>query len=74
MESNPVVLRAVIWFFWKKGFKPVDIHRELAAVCGDDGPLERTVQRWVSAFDNGRDVLEDNARSGRPVTAVTQSK
>ena len=30
------------------------------------------VVRWLRAFSAGRDSLEDDPRSGRPITAATQ--
>ena len=34
--------------------------------------LQSTVQHWAAEFKRGRESLEDDPRSGRPVTAITQ--
>jgi [histone H3]-lysine36 N-dimethyltransferase SETMAR len=48
--------------------QPTDIHNELHTVFGDQAPLLRTVQRWSKSFREGREEVEDEERSGRPVT------
>ncbi|CAF1684678.1 unnamed protein product, partial [Adineta ricciae] len=47
------------------------IHDELHNVFGDDAPSYRTVARWVQWFRDGREVVEEEERSGRPVTEST---
>jgi len=70
MENSQHVQRSIIWFLWKKKTKAADIHRELVQVCGDAAPCDRTVRKWVALFDQGKNSVEDDARSGRPATAV----
>ena len=50
---------------------PIVICNELHTVFGDQAPLLRTVQRWSKAFLEGREEVEDEERSGRPVTETT---
>jgi hypothetical protein len=50
---------------------PIVIYNELHTVFGDQAPLLRTVQRWSKAFLEGREEVEDEERSGRPVTETT---
>lgn len=38
---------------------------------GPDAPHYRTVAKWVALFKEGRDSLEDDPRSGRPITKFT---
>ena len=49
------------------------IHEELIAASGDYYVWYPTIVRWLRAFFAGRESLEDNPRSGRPITAVTQN-
>ena len=51
--------------------QPVVIHNELQTVFGDEAPPLRTVQRWSKWFHEGREEVEDDGRSGRPVTETT---
>ena len=51
--------------------QPVVIHNELQTVFGDEAPPLRTVQRWSKWFHEGREEVEDDERSGRPVTEAT---
>jgi hypothetical protein len=55
----------------KLGVTPIDIHKELLLALGDSAPSYRTVARWASEFNNGREDVKDDSRSGRPVTSVT---
>lgn len=41
-------------------------------VYGDSTPAYSTVAKWVGEFKRGRESLEDDPRSGRPATAVTE--
>ena len=50
----------------KLGIAPIDIHSELEFALGDLAPSYRKVARWVNEFNNGRDDIKDDLRSGRP--------
>ncbi|CAF1536206.1 unnamed protein product [Rotaria sp. Silwood1] len=47
------------------------IHDELHTVFDDEAPSYRTVARWTQWFREGREEIEDEERSGRPVTETT---
>ncbi|CAF3783800.1 unnamed protein product [Rotaria sp. Silwood1] len=47
------------------------IHDELCTVFGDEAPSYRTITRWAQWFREGREEIEDEERSGRPVTECT---
>ena len=64
--------RAVIKFFSKLGKNATDIETELKIVYGDSTPPYSTIAWWVAEFRRGRENLEDDPRSGRPHTAVTE--
>ena len=44
---------------------------DMVATLRDDAPALLTVQKWAAEFKRGRESLEDEPRSGRPVTATT---
>ena len=48
-----------------------DIHEELYSVHGDQAPCLRTVERWCQRFREGQEELDDETRSGRPISATT---
>ncbi|CAF1574709.1 unnamed protein product [Adineta steineri] len=54
------------------GLTATQIHNELAAVYGPDVVSYSAVTRWIQRFLNKRESLEDNPRSGRPLSAITQ--
>lgn len=65
--------RIVIKFLWKSGKRPTEIHQEMTKVYGDDIPSVQTVRKWVRDLEEGRESLEDEQRSGRPVSASTEA-
>jgi len=67
--------RAVIEFLTAEKFPPLEIHKRMQAVCGDQCVDVSTVRRWVRRFKDGelgQADLSDKTRSGRPVTASDQ--
>ena len=40
--------------------------QRLREACGDGTLSYRTVARWVKAFQEGRDAVQDNLLTGRP--------
>ncbi|KAL4714916.1 hypothetical protein ACJJTC_014287 [Scirpophaga incertulas] len=59
-------VRAVIRFLSAKGVKPIDIHREICEVDGQNIMSDGMVRKWVRAFKDGRTNVHDEERSGRP--------
>jgi len=62
---------AVIEFSTVRKVPPIETHRQMQAIYGDQCVDVSTVRRWVRRFKDGelgqRD-LSDKTRSGRPVT------
>jgi transposase len=72
MEENlKFEQRAVIKFFTKRGKNARQIEEELRLVYGDTTPAYSTIAKWVAELKRGRESLNDDPRSGRPATAVT---
>ena len=53
-----------------RGKTPTEIHNALHEVYGDSVVDRSTVSRWASCFHEGRVSIQDDPRSGRPVTAT----
>ena len=49
---------------------PTEIYNALHEVCGDSVVDHSTVTQWASRFREGRVSIQDDPRSGRPVTAT----
>lgn len=62
--------RAVIKFLTREGVHFTEITKRMKAVYKEASPSESTVRRWANEFKRGRESLEDDARSGRPETAL----
>ena len=63
--------QAVIKFLRKKGISARETFFRLQSVYGKQNVSERTIYRWRSWFENGRERLADNLRSGRPTSVAT---
>ena len=59
-------MRSVIRFLNAKNMKPVEIHRQLCDVYGEQAMSSSLVWRWVRLFNEGRETVHDDPRSGRP--------
>ena len=46
------------------------IHEELATALGPDAPAYRTVAKWAERFREGREDVNDDLRSGRPLSEL----
>lgn len=68
---NKIEYRAVIKFLTKQGKPPKTILEEMLAVYGDDCPSKSTICEWSKLFKHGRESLDDDPRSGRPVDVIT---
>ena len=44
---------------------PIEIHHQICQVHGDNAMSDGLVRKWVRMFNEGRDNLHDEARSGR---------
>jgi len=67
--------RAVIEFLTAEKVPPIEIHRRMQDVYGDQCVDVSTVRRWVRRYKDGelgQADLSDKTRSGRPVTASDQ--
>ena len=58
-------MRSVIRFLNAKNKKPAEIH-QLCDVYGEHAMSSSMVWRWVWLFNEGRENVHDDPRSGRP--------
>ncbi|CAF1229600.1 unnamed protein product [Rotaria sp. Silwood1] len=65
-------IRSYIETRWLLGLTATQIHDESTTAYGQDVVSYCTVTRWIQRFSNERESLEDNPRSGRPLSAITQ--
>ena len=49
------------------------ISEEVTRLFGESAVSKKTVYRWVSRFNHGRQSISDDKHSGRPMYAVTNS-
>lgn len=73
MNFDEIEHRAVIKFLTKENVSPKEIAERMEQVYGQDAPSYSTVKKWAALFRMGRTELEDDPRSGRPSTAITEA-
>ena len=59
-------LRHILLFYFHKGKKAAEAHKEICEVYGVDCLTERTCQNWFKKFRSGDFSLKGDQRSGRP--------
>jgi transposase len=59
-------MRSVIRFLNARNMKPAYIHRQLCEVNEEHVMSDSPVRRWVRHFNEGRENVHDDPRSGRP--------
>jgi len=66
--ENPAIfeMRSVIHFLNAKNMKPAEIRRQLCDVYGEHAMSSSMVWGWVRLFNEGRENVHDDPRSGRP--------
>lgn len=72
MELPKIALRAMMFYDYKKGLTFTQCFESLNKCFPGSTQSKETVRRWFQEFQCGRVNLEDEARSGRPRTAVTE--
>jgi hypothetical protein len=61
--------RVNIKFCVKLGKTPTETSEMLQIVCSDEALCRSSVFEWFKQFEGGREVLQDDPRSGRPSTS-----
>jgi len=59
-------MRSVIRFLNAENMTPAETHRQLCDVYGEHAMSSSVVRRWVRLFNEGRENVHDDPRSGRP--------
>jgi len=59
-------IRSVIRFLNARNVLPIEIHRQICQVYGDNATSDGLVRKWVRMFNEGQESVHDEARSGRP--------
>ena len=65
--------RSVIRFLWSDGVKPSEIYRRMKVQYEDSYLSQGRVYEWVERFQNGRQIVSDEHRSGRPVSVASET-
>jgi len=59
-------IRSVIRFLNARNLLPSEIHHQICQVYGDNAMSDDMIRKWVRMFNEGRENVHDEARSGRP--------
>ena len=63
---SPETKRGIIWFCFKIGMTQTQALDNLIAVYGQEAPSLSTISNWYRNFSEGKIVLEDEEKPGRP--------
>ncbi|CAK9817932.1 Histone-lysine N-methyltransferase SETMAR [Anthophora plagiata] len=66
MESKNKHFRHILLFYFHKGKKAAEAHKEICEVYGVDCLTERTCQNWFKKFRSGDFSLKVDQRFARP--------
>ena len=72
MELTREHFRAMIFYDYKVGLTGEESFARLSQAFGDSTVSRATVFNWFREFRCGRASLDDDPRSGRPPSAITQ--
>jgi len=59
-------IRSVIRFLKVRNVLPSEIHHQICQVYGDNAMSDGMVRKWVRVFNEERENMHEDARSGRP--------
>jgi len=59
-------IRSVIRFLNARNVLLTEIHHQICQVYGDNATSDGMVRKWFRMFNEGRENVHDEARSGRP--------
>ena len=65
-DATDCEIRIVILFLNARNVLPSEVHHQICQVCGDNPMSDGMVRKWVRMFNEGRQNVHDEARSGRP--------
>ena len=71
MSELELEQRTNIKFLVKLGKSGNEIREMLLQVYGDNAMKKTAVYKWVKRFSEGREIVTDEDRSGRPATSRT---
>ncbi|CAF5098100.1 unnamed protein product, partial [Rotaria sp. Silwood1] len=71
-NMDKLCLRSYIKTRFLLGLTATQIHDELTTAYGQCVVAYRTVAHWIHRFSSGRESLDDDPRSGRRLSVITQ--
>ena len=63
--------RAVIKYLLLDGMSGKAIHDDMLSTLVDNAPAYSVVKSWLAEFKRGRNIVDDEHRSGRPKDAAS---
>jgi len=65
-EAADCEIRSVIRFLNARNVLPSEIHHQICQVSGENAMSDGMVRKWVRMFNEGRENIHNETRSGRP--------
>jgi len=60
------LIQSIIRFLKARNVLPSEIHHQICQLYGDNVMSDGLIRKWVRMFNEGRENMHDEARSGRP--------
>ena len=68
LTMDKIEIWTLLKHYWKQNYNASAAARKICEVEGEDVVISRIAQRWFQKFKNGENELQDQPRSGRPMT------
>jgi transposase len=66
-------IRVLLRYYWKQNLKAIEAAKRICEVEGEGVSSNGTAQNWFKRFNDGDTNLEDEPRSGRPITVDSEA-
>jgi transposase len=73
IKMEKLEIRVLLRHYWKQNLKATEAVKKICEVEGEDVISNRTAQNWFKRFNDGDTSLEDEPRSGSPVTVDSEA-
>ncbi|GFS05988.1 histone-lysine N-methyltransferase SETMAR [Elysia marginata] len=71
-DWSKLEVRAVVRFFFSKGIRHSEIHKQIAETYGEGAMSRSRVYQWCTWFEEGRTILDDEPKSGRSKSSTNK--
>ena len=67
LDDQKIHFGHILYFFFRKGLKPVEAQREIGVIYGDSVKSYDTCELWFACYRYDNGSMEDSDRLSRPI-------